>query len=212
MTGGDGIAAVVLDWDGVLRHWDGRGERDGEHAEGLPPGAIAHAAYGTDAYEYAKLGIYSDRQWREEVAAALAARFDGRGREAVRRWRADRGRVVDGAAVLLDRLRQKYAVALLSDSTDILTDDLETFGLAGHFDHVFVSAQLGMTKPAPVLYRHAAAVLDLAAARILVVDDLPVNLPGAASIGMAVRHLPAGSPLSRLVHDLLQEEHCSASG
>jgi putative hydrolase of the HAD superfamily len=212
MGGRVDIAAVLLDWDGVLHHWHGDGERAGEHAEGLPAGVIAQAAYGTDAYEYAKLGVLSDEQWRQEVTEALAGRFGGRGQEAVRVWRADRGRLVDGAVPLLARLRQHYRVALLSDSTDILPADLELFGVAEGFDHVFVSAQLGMTKPAPALYRHAATVMDIAPERILVVDDLAVNLPGARRIGMRVQRLAAGSSLSCFVREhLIQEESCPIS-
>ncbi|MFI6367955.1 HAD-IA family hydrolase [Nocardia sp. NPDC050630] len=207
MTDFESIEAVLLDWDGVLHHWNGEGERAGEQAEGLPAGAVAEAAYGTVAYEYAKLGIYTDAEWRDCVAQALEQRFDGRGREAVRVWTADRGRVVDGAAELLARLRERFAVALLSDNTDILIADLEMFRVESAFDHIFVSAHIGMTKPAPALYRHAATVMGVPAARVLVIDDLPVNLPGAHSVGMRVKHWPAWASLSSFVHEhLIQEE------
>ncbi|WP_328404761.1 hypothetical protein [Nocardia sp. NBC_00403] len=49
------------------------------------------------------------------MAAALAYRFDGRGHEAMRVWQRNHGRIVEGAAVLLARLGERYAVALLSD-------------------------------------------------------------------------------------------------
>ncbi|MGY4102081.1 HAD family hydrolase [Nocardia sp. R16R-3T] len=210
MTRFEGIEAVLLDWDGVLHYWQGDGERAGEHAEGMPTGAIAAAAYGTDAYEYAKLGIFTDARWRESVAENLAQRFDGRGREAVRVWSADRGRLADGAIEFLAQLRERFVVALLSDSTDILVADLERFGVDTAFDHIFVSAHLGMTKPAPALYRHAATAMGVSPARILVVDDLPVNLPGARSVGMHVAHFSAGSSLSSFVHEYpIQEESCS---
>ncbi|WP_216916139.1 HAD family hydrolase [Nocardia noduli] len=197
------LDAVLLDWEGVLHHWDGEGEHAGEQAEELPAGSIAAAAFGTDAYEYAKLGILTDAEWRASVTETLAARHDGRGAAAVAIWAAQRGRVIDGAAELLARLRRRYTVALLSDSTDILPADLELFGLADSFDHVFVSARLGMTKPAPALYRHAAHVMEVAPARVLVVDDLAVNLPGAQKVGMRTHHLRAGELLSRLVQEHL---------
>jgi putative hydrolase of the HAD superfamily len=211
MTRPEDTEAVLLDWDGVLHYWQGDGERAGEQAEGLPAGAIAAAAYGTDAYEYAKLGIYTDAQWRESVAENLAQRFDNRGREAVRMWSADRGRLADGAIEFLAQLRERFVVALLSDSTDILVADLERFGLDASFDHIFVSAHVGMTKPAPALYRHAATAMGVPPAKILVVDDLTVNLPGARSVGMRVAHFSAGSSLSSIVceHPIQEEKSCS---
>lgn len=68
MTTGRGIEGLVLDFDGVLHWWAGEGERIGEHAEGLPSGALAEAAYCTTAHEHAKLGIISDAEWRRSVA------------------------------------------------------------------------------------------------------------------------------------------------
>ncbi|MBF6227113.1 HAD-IA family hydrolase [Nocardia abscessus] len=210
MTGFEGIEAVLLDWDGVLHYWQGDGEREGEQAESLPAKAIASAAYGTDAYEYAKLGIFTDAQWRASVAENLARRFDGRGREAVRMWSADRGHLADGAIEFLAQLRERFVVALLSDSTDILVADLERFGVDTAFDHIFVSARAGMTKPAPALYQHAATAMSVPPARILVVDDLLVNLPGARSVGMQVAHFSPQSSLSSFVHEHpILEEPCS---
>ncbi|MBF6102292.1 HAD-IA family hydrolase [Nocardia cyriacigeorgica] len=201
---------MLLDWDGVLHHWNGAGERAGEQAEGLPAGAIAATAFGTQDYEYAKLGILTDAQWRASVATILAERFGGRGATAVAVWAAERGRVIGGAADLLALLRRHYKVGLLSDNTDILPGDLALFGLAGSFDHVFVSAHLGMTKPAPALYRHAARAMHIAPQRVLVIDDLAVNLPGAAAVGMHVHHLAASLP--QFVHEyLVQEETCPKS-
>lgn len=213
MTRLEGIDAVLLDWDGVLHYWRGDGERAGEHAEGLPAGAIAAAAYGTDAYEYAKLGIYTDTRWRESVAEDLARRFDGRGREAVRVWSADRGRLADGVIECLAQLRQRYVLTLLSDSTDILAADLDRFGVDTAFDHIFISAHVGMTKPAPALYRHAAIAMGVPPARILVVDDLAVNLPGARSVGMRAAHFGPGSSLSSFFvheHPIQEEIPCSS--
>ena len=56
--------------------------------------------------------------------------------------------------------------------------DLKKVGIETTFDHIFVSIHLGMTKPAPVLYRHATTAMGVPTARILIVDDLPVSPSG----------------------------------
>ncbi|WP_169333748.1 HAD-IA family hydrolase [Nocardia higoensis] len=61
--------------------------------------------------------------------------------------------------------------------------------------------------PAPALCRHTAREMGVAPQRVLVIDDLAVNLPGAAAVGMQVHHLVAS--LSRFVREYpVQEENC----
>lgn len=57
------------------------------------------------------------------------------------------------------------------------------------FDAVVVSGEVGMRKPQPEIYLHAAAELGLAPQECVFVDDLAPNVRGAAAVGMiGVRH------------------------
>lgn len=111
--------------------------------------------------------------------------------------------MADKAIETLSVLRERYRVALLSDNTDILRSDLRQHGLDEAFDFVFISCELGMTKPAPALYRHVAATMGTAAQHILAVDDLADNLPGAACVGMRVIQFTGATTFPDFIHDQL---------
>jgi len=61
-------------------------------------------------------------------------------------------------------------------------------GLAGLFDAVVVSGEVGFGKPDPRSYLLAADRLGLAPARCVFVDDLAANVRGAVAVGMVGVH------------------------
>jgi putative hydrolase of the HAD superfamily len=52
------------------------------------------------------------------------------------------------------------------------------------FDAVVISGEVGMRKPEPAIYHHAAKLLDLTPSACVFVDDLPSNVQGAVDVGM----------------------------
>jgi HAD superfamily hydrolase (TIGR01509 family) len=52
------------------------------------------------------------------------------------------------------------------------------------FDHQTFSAEVGLVKPDPAIYRHSLAGLGVAAAEALFVDDRSANIEGARAAGM----------------------------
>ena len=56
------------------------------------------------------------------------------------------------------------------------------------FDAVVISGEVGMRKPEPDIYLHAARALGLPPEACVMVDDLPPNVRGAAAVGMVGVH------------------------
>lgn len=56
------------------------------------------------------------------------------------------------------------------------------------FDAVVISGELGMRKPDPEIYLHAADLVGLPPAQCVFVDDLAANVRGAAAVGMVSVH------------------------
>ena len=52
------------------------------------------------------------------------------------------------------------------------------------FDAVVISGEVGMRKPEPRIYRHAAAAVGLDVTECVFVDDLQVNIKAAVELGM----------------------------
>lgn len=72
-------------------------------------------------------------------------------------------------------------------------------GWAGLFDALVISGEVGARKPEPEIYLLAARRLGVPAEACVFVDDLPVNVRGAAAVGMiGVRHTGLESTIDEL--------------
>lgn len=99
-------------------------------------------------------GRISDAAWREQVVGQVAGRF-GRAAAvgAVARWSASAGEVDPEVLAVVRGLRGRCRVGLVSNATTRLRGDLAGLGLAGEVDEVFGTAELGVAKPDPAVFR-----------------------------------------------------------
>lgn len=99
---------------------------------------------------------------------------------------------------IVGRLRSAgHRVGLLSNSWG---DRYPHDRLAGAFDDVVISEQVGLRKPDPAIYELAATRIGVPAARCVFIDDLDLNVTAAEAVGMTgVHHLDAGHTAARLV-------------
>jgi epoxide hydrolase-like predicted phosphatase len=85
---------------------------------------------------------------------------------------------------------------LISNSwvMDHYTDEIRAL-----FDQVVISAEVGLHKPQPEIYRLAAERLGVATEDCVIVDDLRENCAGAEAVGMtAVLHRDADRTIARM--------------
>jgi epoxide hydrolase-like predicted phosphatase len=93
--------------------------------------------------------------------------------------------------------RAGLKTGLVSNSWSV--DHYDRALLAELFDQTLISAELGMHKPQPEIYRLAAERLDVLTAACLFVDDLKENCDGAEAVGMtAIRHREPAETIARL--------------
>jgi putative hydrolase of the HAD superfamily len=86
---------------------------------------------------------------------------------------------------------------LLSNSWGM--DDYPRHLFPGMFDAVVISAEVGMRKPEPRIFRRAAELLGLTPAECVFIDDLDVNVAAAEAVGMTgVLHTDPAATLARL--------------
>ncbi|PZG09164.1 HAD family hydrolase [Nonomuraea aridisoli] len=176
------IDGLLLDMNGLFRHWRDTGARASEQLARLPEGTIAHYAYAHPTYRLARVGVLTDQQWADDVANRLAATYGQAVRGALTAWRGDRGEVVPEMVALLPKLRQHLPVGVLSNSTDALHADLKYHQIT--FDHVFPSADLGVDKPSPFAFRAAAGRMGIPLTSLAYFDDEPTFVHAARTLGM----------------------------
>ena len=163
--------ALLIDLDGVLRHWDPAVPAAVESRYGLEPGALLSTAMAWELYRPAVAGEITDAQWMELVASRLPlpAREAA---AAVAEWQSHRGSVDQE---LLDFVREVRAagrpVGLATNATDRLRADLASLGLTDEFDVILSSWELKIHKPAPEFFAQAAEALATEPPWVMVVDD-----------------------------------------
>ena len=101
---------------------------------------------------------------------------------------------------LLERLRTRYRVALLSNYPcgRAIRDSLERTGLAPQFEAVVVSGDVGYVKPHPTPFEALLQALKLPAADCVYVgDNWLADIQGAKRLGMQAVHTTEYQPYER---------------
>lgn len=176
------VRAVLLDMDGVIRHW--RGDPAAAAAIGLPEGTFQRLVFDLPEYADTQVGRATHAEWAAAVRRRVVEEFGESAVPAAEAWAAGRGEVDDEMVDLVRRLRSQLPVGLLSNATDRLREDLEHHGLHEAFDVVLCSAELRLAKPDPAIFREAAAAIGVPPEACFFADDLVANVEGARSVGM----------------------------
>ena len=94
------------------------------------------------------------------------------------------------AAEVLELLRARFDLAVISNFDGRLRMILEHLGVSPLFSHVFLSSELGADKPDPEIYRRALQLSGAAPNETLHVGDDPVrDWKGARAAGLSVFQL-----------------------
>lgn len=120
------------------------------------------------------------------VAADLGTSYDAA--RVQRLWAADFRSWISvdpGSIQVLDDLHAGGTrLALLSNAGFDFGAAFRFAPFGRYFEQVFVSAELGMIKPDPRIYRHVADALGIEPAQMVFIDNKKVNVEGAESIGI----------------------------
>lgn len=92
--------------------------------------------------------------------------------------------VHDGVPRVLAQLQPAYKLGLLSNAPPSLRGLMQRLGLAGYFQQMIISGEVGVRKPHQGIYRIALDSLGVAAEESLFVDDMEENLVAARQMGM----------------------------
>lgn len=109
---------------------------------------------------------------------------------------------IPGAVALVQKLRPTYKIGIISNSyVDVQHRKLDTLGIRNLFSCIVLSEDIGIRKPDPRIFHHAAGLLQLPPAECLYVGDSYRNdVAGSRSAGMPScwfnrgNHTPPGLP------------------
>ena len=103
---------------------------------------------------------------------------------------------------LLDRLRTKYKIFLLSNTNqihiDYCIDNLNFELIKSKFDKVYLSHEIHLRKPDVEAYNYVINDAQLQASQTLFIDDTIKNVEGARRAGLNAYHLTASETINDL--------------
>ncbi|ALG08841.1 HAD-IA family hydrolase [Kibdelosporangium phytohabitans] len=199
--------ALLIDFDGVLRHRDPEIAARCERQAGLPAGSLLATAFRPELLTAAATGEITQREWQDRIAHALTERFPGADvTAAVAECFGHVGYIDEEVLAIVDAVRPHATVCLISNATDRLHRDLAALGIADRFEHAVASADLGVTKPDPRVFAALARLAGAPAKRCLMVDDTPANTEAARRAGMTGHTFTSAANLKDAVDDWLDKD------
>lgn len=186
------VKAVLFDYGGVLRRED-TADFDAFAAEvGLPPGWLWSAFHDIPEYVLSRTGRLDPAAYRAAVVAHLARVLPrDRAEAALDAWEDLRRRddpVEPEMDEVLDRLRGRVRLGLLSNAGRGARERLDALGVSARFDDVVCSGDVGLAKPDPAIFRLAARRLDLPPEACAFVDDTERHVLAARGVGLRAHH------------------------
>lgn len=178
------IRAVIFDLGGVLvRTTDPAPRARLAERLGLSPAELSRIIFDEESAYQATLGAITTQEHWEAVRRKLGLSPEEFPAVPAEFWGGD---TLDQDLVdYLRALRPRYKTALLSNAWDDLRQVLEEhWKITDAFDEVFISAEVGLLKPDPRIYRLALERLGVAPQEAVFVDDFPENVAGARAVGM----------------------------
>jgi putative hydrolase of the HAD superfamily len=178
-----GIEAIVLDLDGVIRHFDPKHPGQVEARHGLDPGILWAAAFARERVMPLVTGQITRAEWTEQVGVAVG------NPAAAAEWLARPGVVDEEIMTLVDDLRADgHPVSILTNGTDTVPAELAEAGIRDRFDHLFNTAEIGVAKPDPAIFHHVCRQLVVDPGSVFFADDSPGHVEAAVGVGLLAHH------------------------
>lgn len=179
------ITTVIFDLGGVLLRTEDREPRT-RLAErlGMTYEELEGAVYGS---REPMRGEISAEDHKRSVLKNLGLPEDSMDEFGKGFWGGDRldGKLVD----FIRGLRGDYSTALLSNAWDDLRPLLvNVWKIADAFDHIFISAEMGLAKPDPRIYQAVSAEIGKEPSELVFVDDFIENIQAAREEGWNAIH------------------------
>ena len=192
-----GIKVFTFDCGGVLlRDADLSRYDRWEARTGLAREALRERLYSGEAWSLAERGKLSESEFWLRVGEELG--LDEEEALALQEDMWSAWAVEPTVLSLIDRLREHYRIAMVSNATDVLEERLaERYGVADRFETIVNSSRLGIPKPEEGIYEELLRRVQVEPHEVVFIDDRADNVTAAASMGMHVLWFVSPQELER---------------
>lgn len=182
------IKTVIFDLGGVLVRTENRQPRQ-KLAEkyGMSYQELSDLVYRTESAKLATIGNVSAEDHQQTILKNLNLPLDSFSTFEDEFWGGDR---LDSHLVeFIQSLRGEYKTVLLSNAWDNLRPLLKgLWKIDSVFDHIFISAELGLAKPDPEIYKVVIDSLDQDPSELIFIDDFVENVKAAREANLNAIH------------------------
>jgi putative hydrolase of the HAD superfamily len=195
------IKCVFFDFDGVLRNWDY--EMDGlEENFGISLSEFRAVAFSKEFVDPAVRGEISDPQWRQNVCDQMAKLYPGKDAVgATKFWDSRIGELVPDVLLIINECKKVTKVALFTNATSKLNQDMKAHGITDLFDYVVNASEIGYAKPEPEVYEAALKIAGVEANEAFFTDDGKPQIETAIRLGWTGYHFGNASGLRTALID-----------
>ena len=191
------MKALVLDLDGVVRHFDEADVLALEIRHGLESGSILRTAFQPHLLVPATTGELSRPEWAAAVGDELGSP------QAAADWEALEAKVDWGVIEVVRRVRaNEVPVAVLTNGTSGISDELAALDIDQEFDWVFNSYDIGFAKPDHRIFQHLLHELRTTPGQTWYFDDTQGHVDSASALGIEAHPFSRRQSLDILPIDL----------
>ena len=182
------IKTVIFDLGGVLVRTEDRRPRQGMADKyGMTYQELSNLVYRTESADLATRGKISAEDHYQEILKSLNLPPDSISAFEDEFWGGDR--LDEELVEFIKNLRPAYETALLSNAWDNMRQLMKNVWKIDHiFDHFFISAEMGLAKPASEIYQVVIETLKQDPSELVFIDDFVENFEGASEAGLNAIH------------------------
>jgi epoxide hydrolase-like predicted phosphatase len=181
------IRAVFIDFGGVIMRTEDKGPRTRQAERlGMTIRDLEKIFFESDSSQRASTGEIPEEAHWQAMAETLGVSRPEADKITAEFFSGDRA-----DAALLDflrSLRPERKVGLISNAWSGLRAFITRQKFEDVFDEMIISAEVGLMKPDQRIYRLALEKLQMQPEESVFLDDIPVNVEAARSIGMSAIH------------------------
>jgi len=180
---------LLLDLDGVIRHYPNQRNIEIEQKYNLNEGSLLSAAFEKSLISKAVCGLISDEDWRAEIINSVSKDCPRNiAAAAVAEWSDFSGLVDDEFLKYVNIKFASLPIAILTNGTSRLYMDLSKINLKDKFFKIFNSAEIGFCKPDKRIFTHVLTELNCQPSEVFFIDDSQSHIQAAQELGLKTHH------------------------
>lgn len=200
------VKVVITDFDGVVRHWDNHATRKVEEDCKLPAGTLSAMCFSKELLHPAINGEVTKQQWMDNAHAKLKSHYgQGVADHYIQAWHANAYSIDTELMNFYREFFPDAKLALATNATSGLHDELRAASLENSFDFIFNSSAMGVAKPKKQFFYAMLISMGIKSSEALFIDDSLTNVMAAKELGIQSLHFDNRSKvMEALTHHALQ--------